>query len=264
MVFPVVMYGCERSTIKKAKYQRTDALRVPWTARGSKQSILKEINPKYLLEGLMLKLKFQYFGHLMQRADSLEKTLILGKIEGRRRGQQRMRWFYGIINSMKDGLTQWTRVWANSGRQWRTGKPGVLQSMGSQRAGHDWVTKLNKHPEEISASSVTHRSPSPHNFLAILNSHKIYSFTWGGNYNLGFHKIMGLEQLRERTVQVTLHSHRPQSHRERWSPSSGDAWNLTPGSKPNSESLSPLLLHFTVSWQHHLQSRMPGAVIQPW
>ena len=91
MVFPVVMYGCERSTIKKAKYQRTDALRVPWMARGSKQSILKEINPKYLLEGLMLKLKFQYFGHLMQRADSLEKTLILGKIEGRRRGQQRMR-----------------------------------------------------------------------------------------------------------------------------------------------------------------------------
>ena len=85
------MYGCERSTIKKAKYQRTDALRVPWMARGSKQSILKEINPKYLLEGLMLKLKFQYFGHLMQRADSLEKTLILGKIEGRRRGQQRMR-----------------------------------------------------------------------------------------------------------------------------------------------------------------------------
>ena len=81
-------------------------LRIPWTARRSKQSILKEINPKYLLEGLMLKLKFQYFDHLMQRADSLEKTLMLGKTEGRRIGQQRMRWFYGIINSMDDGQTQ--------------------------------------------------------------------------------------------------------------------------------------------------------------
>ena len=81
-------------------------LRIPWTASRSKQSILKEINPKYLLEGLMLKLKFQYFDHLMQRADSLEKTLMLGKTEGRRIGQQRMRWFYGIINSMDDGQTQ--------------------------------------------------------------------------------------------------------------------------------------------------------------
>ena len=102
MVFPAVMYGCESWTIKKAEHQRTDAfklwcwrrlLRVPWTARRSNQSILKEINPEYSLEGLCLKLKFQYFGHLIHKADSLEKTLMLGKIEGKRgRGRQRMRW----------------------------------------------------------------------------------------------------------------------------------------------------------------------------
>ena len=110
MVFPVVMYGCESWTIKKAECRRIDAfelwcwrrlLRVPWTVRRSDQSILKEINPEYSLEGLMLKLKHQYFGHLMQRTNSLEKTLMLGKIEGRRRrGQQRMRWLDGITNSM--------------------------------------------------------------------------------------------------------------------------------------------------------------------
>ena len=137
LVFPVVMYGCESWTIKKTECQRIDAfalrcwrrlLRVPWTAR-SNQSILKEINPEFSLEGLMLKLKFQYFGHLMQRADSLEKTLMLGKTEGKRRmGQQRMRWF--------DGTTQWTWVCVNSGRWWWTGRPCVLQSMGSQRIGH--------------------------------------------------------------------------------------------------------------------------------
>ena len=110
MVFPVVMYGCESWTIKKAEHQRIDAfelwcwrrlLRVPWTARRSNQSILKEISPECSLEGLMLKLKLQYFGHLMRRADSFEKTLMLGKIEGRRRrGRQRMRWLDGITNSM--------------------------------------------------------------------------------------------------------------------------------------------------------------------
>ena len=114
MVFPVVMYGCESWTIKKAECRRTDAfelwcwrrlLRVPWTARRSNQSILKEISPGCSLEGLMLKLWLQYFGHLMQRAFSLEKTLMLGKIEGRRRKQrQRMRWLDGIINSMDMGL----------------------------------------------------------------------------------------------------------------------------------------------------------------
>ena len=114
MVFPVVMYGCESWTIKKTEHRRIDAfelccwrrlLRVPWTARRFNQSILKEISPGCSLEGLMLKLKLQYFGHLMRRADSLEKTLMLGKIEGRRRrGRQRIRWLDGITNSMDMGL----------------------------------------------------------------------------------------------------------------------------------------------------------------
>ena len=129
MVFPAVTYGCESWTIKKAEHWRIDAfglwcwrrlLKVPWTARRSNQSILKEISPEYLLEGLVLKLKLQYIGHLMRRTYSTEKTLMLGKIEGGRRGCQRMRWLDGI-----------TRSW------WWTGKPGMLQSMGSQTVGHD-------------------------------------------------------------------------------------------------------------------------------
>ena len=116
MVFPVVMYGCESWTIKKAECRRIDTfelwcwrrlLRVPWTARRSNQSILKRISPEYSLEGLMLKQKLQYFGHLMQRADSFEKTLLLGKIQGRRRkAQQRMRWLDGITNSMEMSLSR--------------------------------------------------------------------------------------------------------------------------------------------------------------
>ena len=115
MVFPVVMYECESWTIKKAEHQRIDAfelwcwrrlLRVPWTARRSNQSTLKEISPEYLLEGLLLKLKLQYFGHLMGRTDTFEKTLMLGKIEGgRRRGKQRMRWLDGITNWMDIGFS---------------------------------------------------------------------------------------------------------------------------------------------------------------
>ena len=140
MVFPVVMYGCESWTIKEAEHQRIDVLklwcrrrllRVPWTARRFNQSILKEISPGCSLEGLMLKPKLQYFGLLMQRADSLKMTLMLGKIEGRRRrGQQRMRWLDGIID-------QWTWVWVNSGSLWWTVRPGVMWFMGSQRVRHN-------------------------------------------------------------------------------------------------------------------------------
>ena len=144
-VFPVVMYGYESWTIKKAEHQRIDAselwcwrrlLRVPWTARRSNQPILKEISPEYSLEGLMLRLKLQYFGHLMWRTDSLGKTLMLGMTEGRkRRGRQRMRWLDGITNSMDMSLSEpWELV---------IGKPGVLQSMGSQRLGQDWATELS-------------------------------------------------------------------------------------------------------------------------
>ena len=115
MVFPVVMYGCESWTVKKAEHRRIDAvelwcwrelLRVPWTARRSNQPILKEISPEYSLEGLMLKLNLQYFGHLMQRGDSLEKTLMPGKTEGRRRGQQRMGWLDGITDSKDVSLSK--------------------------------------------------------------------------------------------------------------------------------------------------------------
>ena len=144
MVFPVIMYGCEGWTIKKAEHWRIDAfelycwrrlLRVLWTARRSNQSVIKEISPEYSLEGLKLKLKLQYFGHLMQRTDSWEKILMLGKIENRRRrGEQRKKWLDGINNS-------WAWVWASSRSWWRTVKPGVLQSMGSQRVGHNWATE---------------------------------------------------------------------------------------------------------------------------
>ena len=144
IVFPVIVYGCESWTIKKADCQRFDIfelwcwrrlLRVPWTAGRSNQSILKEISPECSLEGLMLKLKLQYISHLMRRADSLEKTLVLGKIEGRRRRDDRG-W-----DGWMASLTQWTWVWVNSGSWWWTGRPGVLQSMGSQEL--DTTEQLN-------------------------------------------------------------------------------------------------------------------------
>ena len=161
MVFLVVMYGCESWTIKKAECQRIDAfelwhwrrlLSVPWTARRSNQSVLKEIRPGCSLEGLMLKLKLQPFGHLIWRIDSFEKTLMLGMTEGgRRRGRQRMRWLDGIT-------AQWTWVWVNSGSWWWTGRPGMLQSIALQRVRHNGATELNWtgfHIEMVGTDSFT-------------------------------------------------------------------------------------------------------------
>ena len=146
MVFPVVIYGCKSWTIKKAEHQRIDAfelwcwrrlLRVPWIARRSDQSILEEISPEYSLEGLMLKLKLQNFGHLMRRVTHLKRPWCWERLRARGEGDDR-RW-----DGWMASPTQWTWVWVNS-VSWRwTGRPGMLQSMGLQRVGHDWATELN-------------------------------------------------------------------------------------------------------------------------
>ena len=142
----MVMYGCESWTVKKAEHWRIDAFElwcwrrlftVPWTARRSNQSILKEISPGISLEGMMLKLKLQYFGHFMQRVDSLEKILMLGGIGAGGKGDDRG-W-----DGWMASLTWWTWVWVNSGCWWWTGRPGMLPFMGLQRIRHDWETGLN-------------------------------------------------------------------------------------------------------------------------
>ena len=177
MVFQVVTYGYESWTIRKAEGQRIDALelwcwrkllKVPWTARQSNQSILKEISPEFSLEGLMLKLKLQYFGHLMQTVNSLEKSLILGKIEGRRRrGRQRMRWLGGITNAMDMNL----------------GKPGDSEGQGGPACCGSWGHKESDTTEWLNGTELIHKFWCS-SFLAMDLGHFLVSFPFSLNYVL--------------------------------------------------------------------------------
>ena len=190
VVFPIVMYGYESWTIKKAEHWRIDAfelwcwrrlLRVPWTARRFNQSILKEISPGCSLEGLMLKLKLQYFGHLMLGTDSLEKTLMLERLKAGGEGDDRG-W-----DGWMASPTQRTWVWVNSGSWWWTGRPGVLQSMGSQTVWHNWATELNWTHNNVNELKIFIFSKGSQ----IQSTHYIIPFIWNSKefkFNLNWLK----------------------------------------------------------------------------
>ena len=209
MVFPVVMYGCESWTIKKAECQSIDAfelwcwrglLRVPWTARRFHQSILKEISPEYSLEGLMLKLKLQYLGHLMWRTDSLEKTLMLGKIEGRRRrGRQRMRWLDGITDSMDMSLSKLQELVMNR-EAWSAAVHGVPKSWTQV----NWTER--KHLQEEECSIQASGLPLGQLPLLALWIHHNLSRIWSSDQSCAAHGKLYTQVCISHTLQLLLGS----------------------------------------------------------